>query len=234
MGKKVKFNIRDEIQQRASFEFLHRYGFAMACWARVEQSMYHWFALLTGMPDDMSRSIFYSARGFIARAEMLEAAIGTDKKRTQAQISFIKAAAKKARTYSTFRNTVAHGEPRLNAQTDGSLDDGADVIDAHYTLNQGKSLSSTEPPVTIGDLGVAGDNFKKLSRYMIWALPTTSALHAKPPEECLALVLALPSRPHDKSDPTPEGSAPQPDKPHRPDKKAYRAAQAAKKAGEKK
>jgi hypothetical protein len=229
MIKQVKFKIRDELQQRASFEFLHRYGYAMACWARVEQSMYHWFALLTGMSDEMSRSIFYSARGFIARAEMLEAAIGTDKKRTPAQISFIKAAVKKARAYSIFRNTVAHGEPRLNALADGSLEEGAEVISAEYTLEQGKSLMSAEPPVTIQDLGVAGDNFTKLSRYMVSALPATSALHAKPPEECLALVLALPNQPHEKSNPNPATPEPPPQGPFRPNKKAYRATQAAKK-----
>jgi hypothetical protein len=230
MAKEVKLRMREEMQQMASFVFLHRYGYAVACWSRVEDSIYSWFELLTGMPDDMSRAIFYSGKGFMARADMVEAAIQADKKRSPQQIEFIKEALKKARTYSSFRNAIVHGNPLPTL----TIESGPDVVEIQYSIGQAKSRYKAESDVTLEHLGVAGQNFTKLSRYMVAALPTTAAKHAKPPEECLALVLVLPSRPHDKSDPTGEEKPPQPEQPSRPNKKAYRAAQAAKKAGKKK
>jgi len=227
--REVKFRFREDMQQAASFIFLHRYGYAVACWARVEDAVYSWFALLTRMPDEMSRAIFYSGKGFMARADMIEAAILADKKRTPQQIEFIKEAIKKARTYSVVRNKIVHGNPMPTLTVEG----GPDVVDINYTISQAKSLYRKESDISLEQLGVAGQNFTKLSRYMVAALPTTAAKHAKPPEECHALVLALPSQPHDKDDPTGAGTAPQPKRPSRPNKKAHRAAQAAKKAAKK-
>jgi hypothetical protein len=52
----------------------------------------------------------------------------------------------------------------------------------------------------------------------------------KTPEECLALVRALPNRAHDKNASNPSAPEQQPQELGRPNKKEYRAEQAAKKA----
>jgi hypothetical protein len=181
------------------------------------------------MSDDMSRAIFYSGKGFMARADMVGAAIQADKKLNQQQITFIKEALKKARAYSYFRNKIVHGNPLPTL----TIENGPDVVEIQYSIGQAKSQYKTEHDVTLDHLGVAGQNFTKLSQYMSAALPSTAAKRAKPLVECLALVLALPSQPHDKSDPTDGGTGPQPERPSRPNKKTYRAAQAAKKAAKK-
>jgi hypothetical protein len=210
---RVSLTVKQDDLDRASFEFFHFFGQAMAAWSTIEQSLFYWFVLLTGMQEEMARGIFYGARGFGARADMLEAAIQTVTNRTPEEVAFIKEAAKKARMYSSFRNKIAHGDPRLNVTKKGELD-VADLAEAvHFTIVQG-SASPNEPIMSITDMNVAAANFRALRREVISALPSMKHLSgAKPPAECLALVLALPNQPNDKNDPTPAEPAPPPARP---------------------
>jgi hypothetical protein len=224
MGKKAKISISQEMLSRATFEFYHFYGHAMASWASLESSLQHWFSHLTGMDHNMGSAIFFGARGFGARADMLDAAIQTCKSKPQAQIEFIKEAVKKARQYSSFRNKIAHGEPRLNVTKSGDIEDGGPVESAHYMLIQGKSgLSVKDPGISVTELNVAIGNIKRLRTYIISAANFRSVSGSKPPEECRALVLALPNEPQNKSDQIPEVPVGPLQHPIRRNKKAYRA-----------
>jgi hypothetical protein len=166
---------------------------------------------------------FFSARGFGSRAEMLEAVIDHTTLLSPQQLTFLKEAVKKARQYSGFRNKIAHGESVL------SVIQGP-APKAFYVIVQSKNVPSDDV-ISIQDMSLAIGNFQTLHRCINSMLPWLRERNQtlKSPEECLALVLALPNEPHSKSDPTAAASAQQP-RSDRPNKKAYRAEQAAKKA----
>ena len=83
----------------------------MSAWGLLESQLFHWFFYISGINNErMARSIYYSAKSFNARADMLEevvrvAALNED------HAAFLKTAIKKARRYSAFRNSATHGEP---------------------------------------------------------------------------------------------------------------------------
>ncbi|MBZ0148402.1 MAG: hypothetical protein K8F62_12805 [Pseudorhodoplanes sp.] len=200
--KKLNMNVSIEALENASIEFFHAYGAAMAEWASVERALYYWFLGITGMRDGMARAIFYSGRSFNARAEMLQSAIGSAYRQSEAEVTFIKAALKKAWSYSGFRNNIAHGEPMLNVA-------GANEI--FYTIVQGKRIGMSEPSVAIEDMETAAENFSKLKQLLIDMIPEYRPQNPKSPEEYLALVQGLPSQPHTKSAPNPSEPPEQPE-----------------------
>lgn len=115
MSKK-KFRVSGTKEQldEANSEFLYCYGQAMSAWASLEQALYRWFERSSRMKKDLAANIFYGARGFAARAEMMEAVIEHGSLLSATEITFLRAAVKKARQYVGFRNLLAHGEPRMN------------------------------------------------------------------------------------------------------------------------
>jgi hypothetical protein len=210
----LKMNMSYEVVAKASAEFHLAYGMALSQWALVEAVLYDWFHLTTGMNDKMARSVFYSAKSFAGRAEMLEAALGESTHSTEI-LDFAKAVIKKARTYSTFRNEITHGEMLLNLKS-------GDNSSAHYTLVQGKNIHTGG--ITIDELKIATTNFKTLRELALDMLPIYRGEYVQSPAEHLAQVRALPSQANSKDahiQPTPEK---QPQSQHR-DKKAHRASQ---------
>ena len=220
-----QFTVPKEQLAIATSELFHFMGHTLTRWAQLETSLYYWFARITAMPEGMSRAIFYGARGFAARAEMLESAIKHATTLTAEQTTFLKEAVKKARQYSVFRNRIAHGEPRLNVVNLGTPE-------IHYTITQGKNTpAGEEEAITLDDLSTAADNIHLLSDCIRDMFPfklQTMKANPRSPAECLAQVVALPIEPNNKSDPTATASAQPPQEPQRRDKKAYRAEQAAK------
>ena len=101
---------------RALDNFHLTFGSALTQWARVEERVGNWFWYSTGLSEEMARAIFYSARNFNARADMLEAALRHAEIETRGAKEFIKSAIHKAVSYSSFRNVLAHGEPTFDAQ----------------------------------------------------------------------------------------------------------------------
>jgi hypothetical protein len=231
MAKTVRFTVKDETQQRASFEFLHAFGLAMSQWARLERSLYDWFERASEMRSEMASAIFFGARGFSARAEMLESILEHAKVLSTTETEFLKEAIKKARQFSQFRNSIAHGEPLPNFVRSG------DDIEMHYAIVHPKHVRTMHPDqLSVEDIFVAADNIHSLQRCTVemsaWLRERNQNLRS--PEECLAHVRALPNQAHLKNAPSNEESEPQPQEPSRPNKKAYRAEQAAKKAAKKK
>jgi hypothetical protein len=70
-----KVEMADEELDRAKREFSIVYGEAMAEWSSLEGQLFYWFQLVTGMNERLGRAIFFSARSFAARADMLAAAL---------------------------------------------------------------------------------------------------------------------------------------------------------------
>jgi hypothetical protein len=222
MATEYKLNVSKAMLAQASAEFYHFYGHAMARWASLERSLYYWFRGSTGMQDGMARAIFYGARGFGARAEMLEAAIEHATVLDPTQLAFIKEALKKARNYSAFRNKMAHGDPQPNL-----THSNGNVTAIHYTIVQGSDPAAAgDKPLSIEDLDTAAENITTLHYCIMDMIPWFRA-HGVPKsaEECLALVRGLPNQPNDKSARTPSGASQPPQGRQPRNKKAYRASQ---------
>ncbi len=227
MPRQFKFTILKDQLGEATLEFYHFYGHALARWSQLETALYYWFERTTGMQDAMARAIFYGARGFFARAEMLDAAIEHAATLSPTETAFLREALKKAKSYSSFRNKIAHGEPRLNVV------EGTPETKLHYTITQGRNTpASGEEAISVTELATAADNFHTLAQCIRDMLPfPVKNPKAKSPEECLSLVRSLPIEPNNKNSPTAAASTPQPQGPQRRNKKEYRAEQAARKQG---
>jgi hypothetical protein len=225
--RSFKFKLRPEQLAEATAEFYHFYGHALARWSQLETAFYYWFERTTGMQDAMARAIFYGGRGFFARAEMLEAAIEHATTLDPTQSAFLKEALKRAKGYSSFRNKIAHGEPRLNVV------EATSETKLHYTITQGRNTPATgEESISVTELATAADNFHTLAQCIRDVLPfPVRNPKAKSPEECLALVRSLPIEPNVQNSPTAAAPASQSQEPQHRNKKEHRAAQKARKEG---
>lgn len=181
---------REQIEHvnQAHAEFHHAFGCAMSEWAGVERSLFYWFTYITRMKSEMARAVFYSARSFNARADMLAAAIAEAKRQTEVELEFIRTALKRARGYGGFRNNLAHGEPIMNIM--GPKEAPRAI---HYSITQGKK-PNLGSDITIADLLTAAKNFHSLKLIITEALPWEKRV----PEECLAQLLALPTQANSK------------------------------------
>lgn len=131
------------------------YGRAMAKWATIEHWLGKWFAVVTEMPEPMALAVFFSAKNFNGRSEMLESAL-EHSRAVEGVKQFLRDAIDKAVTYNTFRNTIAHGIPRLRVagrSTEPVLAQG-----------RGEDLRNA---VTATNLDQAGTNFEGLSSILI-------------------------------------------------------------------
>ena len=113
MNTPIHATVPRELELKAAHEFYPIYGLALGEWSRLENSLYFWFAHVTKMKHPIGRAIFFSAKSFASRAEMLEAAIEHQDNLSKHQLELIEEIIKKARKYSAFRNRITHGEPRF-------------------------------------------------------------------------------------------------------------------------
>jgi hypothetical protein len=207
-----------EVLEPLSTDFFQSHGEFMAEWAGIERGLFAWFAGISGMTDQMSRSVFYSARSFNGRGDMLEDAIEHDKKHTPEEIAFIKAGLKKAWNYSGFRNSAVHGEVILNVGNE----------EVFYSIIQGYDFQQVPArPILIDELTAATENFAALKQCLLFARPeyrATPGTKAKSIEEYLALVQSLPNQANARSGPAPPKPALQTEEDHRQWRRARAAA----------
>jgi hypothetical protein len=171
--------------------FYREYGRTLANWASIERGLCEWFILTTRMPRQMATAIFYSARSFNGRADMTEAAIGSSKLPTAAA-EFIRSATTKAIAYSSFRNSISHGET-VHLTIAGPERPLAEM----WTIIQGGKGSDHR--ITLEQIVIAGSNFDKLAT-LLWLSagydPSDPRSDVQTsPEKCLERVLALPNQP---------------------------------------
>lgn len=128
-------------------------GRAMSNWAQVERWMGMWFAVVTGMTQAEAKAVFFSAKSFSGRTEMFDAALLYSKlPHTTALLTEI---SKKAATYSSFRNTTAHGIPEILT----------DAAGRRPVLGEGTNDPNSKTParrIEILDLQIAATNFVQL------------------------------------------------------------------------
>jgi hypothetical protein len=139
-------------------EFQRHLGKAIAAWARIESMFCTYFQNLTGMQRVAARSVFFSARSFNGRSDMLKALIHVvDIKPTEYE-SFLKAAIKKANQFVSTRNQIAHGESLCVDNPDSPYHRQHIILDGSEPLLE---LSTTV--ITQDGLINAADNFLQLA-----------------------------------------------------------------------
>lgn len=165
-------------------------GKAMAGWAGVEGTLLALFEMLTDMPHKLARRIFFSARSFNGRADMLSAAAVASDKPDDLR-DYAKAVLTKARQYSAFRNALAHGHPAVIPRWAGTPYDNQGVL-----LEERNSGPPGEgDAITVAQIENAISNFFALSLLTLEAVSWDD--HPElPPSRYAPLVRGLPSVPH--------------------------------------
>jgi hypothetical protein len=165
----------------------------MQRWARLEQAMDYWFQWLAEIPENRARAIFYSAKNFAGRSDILVAVIPYAKPDDEYR-AFVRAAIKKARQYNSFRNAVTHGEAIFDTRR-GSLTFG------QYVLAEGRdsSFEAGASAVSTQRIDTSSENVRELAKLMFDVLgyagviPGPTGLEASP-QRCREQVQSLPSR----------------------------------------
>jgi hypothetical protein len=176
-----------------SDDFYLNYGKAMSAWADIELGLCGLFVQAIDPLNKLrvnAEGIFYSARSFSGRADMLKAA-SKSQLLTKNQRCLTRAALKRAQDYNTFRSKLAH---RVTVQSYGILNP---AIETH--LHEGDDIAGQDahmPSIGIDDLKHAATHFDALS----FVILTGDSDEVRPPEESLQLVLQLPKEPHLRPD----------------------------------
>jgi hypothetical protein len=188
---KPLFHVTDEIN--AHEQFHSAYGAMMAAWARLEGCLFHWFMSATELSEPRARAIYFSARSFTGRHDMLVGALPFDIFDEPIR-KVIRAGIKKARKYSEFRNAVAHGEPVFDIRQQSATW-------GQFLLTDGRTLDDDPDAVTIKQLEIATSNFNELRR-LLWDVHPMYRKPSLNAEGYLRLIRELPNQAR-SSEPTP-------------------------------
>jgi hypothetical protein len=175
-------------------EFYKDVGRVVAAWADIESVLFAWFGRLTNTDKDMAAAIYYSARSFQGRLDMLDATVRVAEMEFSAR-EFLKTALRIARQYSVFRNAVVHGVPE-HVVNKTSRYFGQHVIMATITTE----VETAPDIITREHLAAARGTFIKFTRSL--ALVGQWENHEDgmtlSPELHHELILRLPNPPHSK------------------------------------
>ncbi|GFO82209.1 MAG: hypothetical protein A49_18360 [Methyloceanibacter sp.] len=166
--------------------FYSQYGSTLEAWGRIESGLSDLFAKITRMPRKRASKIFFSARSFNGRADMFEAALSAVRLDKETR-SLLKTIIKKARTYSGFRNKLAHGQLNVFAETvDGDF--GFKMFISEHT--------DIETGYAAEDLKAAEDLFRAL---FMDVLAVVKDRPEPSPETRRELILQRPNVPHSRA-----------------------------------
>lgn len=183
-------------------EFYRALGRAHAEWSSVEDGLFEWFKQCTGMDTQLARAVFYSARSFEGRRDMLTAAIPFSKNDEKTKTG-IRLCIKRARQYVPFRNRISHGHFVYLGFRDGEK--------PQYALTEGRSLDGpdeTSHYVRVDDLTIAAVNFGNLADCILGFHPDWQ--HSDVCERgCLEEIQALPTLASDRAPPPSSEGKPQ-------------------------
>lgn len=177
-------------QMKADDEFHLAYGRALSEWAAIEQRLFFWFQHLTNMPNGVGRAVFYSAKNFNGRMDMLDA-VSEKLPLDENTAAFLKSVSKKARQFASSRNALAHGETMFDAR-------GQSPNYLRTILVDGKHNDGTAAAVVTAEtLDIIRGNFRELSRLVMDGLALAQGSpHRSTPslEKCREQVLAMPNQ----------------------------------------
>lgn len=170
-------------------EFYAQYGKALAAWADLEGALCRCFTRIIepgGDGEVNGDGIFYSARSFNGRAEMLKAATAS-RNLTEGRRNFVRKAIKKAGEYNKFRAKLAH-RITIEKYGFGPDEDGFALYEGSDTLGRNKE----SPPIQVGHLLSATTNFDALSWLIDVAFFDSDACY----DEFINLIDRFPKDPH--------------------------------------
>lgn len=173
-------------------ELFQELGETMMEWSRVEASLMELFQRLTGMEHKMARRIFFSARSFNGRADLLRAAIAT----TEVDAEFVKlgqAAVARSLQYSAFRNALAHGAPLVVPELGSPLDLEPVIVEERELFNPFK-----DQPTTMPALRFAKGNFELLGSFIYSGARWDGEDDELAPSKFAELIRQLPNPPQSK------------------------------------
>ncbi len=187
--------------EAAEREFHLHYGGALAAWTCIESHLSHLFELVTRMPVIMASHIFFSARSFQGRIEMLEASVRAARHAQNPNttgLDAIQTILKKSEIWSKSRNSLAHDIPAIDLKP-GSLSSWQFIIKKGKTIWSRPDLPEiSEDRVTVSQMIVMRENFLTLGDLImaIWSEMTW------PPAERLReireQVMQLPKLPYSR------------------------------------
>jgi hypothetical protein len=140
----MNWNLRENQEK-----FHQAYGAAMGQWAGVENALSYLFVRLTGTPEGMGRDLFFSARSFLGRVDMLAACISHVQDLPEAK-DFLRELVKKAGNWQSARNTLAHDIHEITVDYEA---DGANYIisdRANKIINAEKISNAAENFLVLG------------------------------------------------------------------------------------
>lgn len=162
--------------------FYINYGRAMAAWGDLENSLANLMLALSKVKPEFGFAMFYSAKSFAGRLEMVRACVPVVRTTPQGR-HYLKEALNKASGYATVRNRLAHDPHRLDLPAAVARTAGARYI---------VSLRG-EPPLRSDETENFRLNVALLSSAILFNLDGRKLL--KEPELGLALLALMPADP---------------------------------------
>jgi hypothetical protein len=174
-------------------ELFREIGETVTEWSRLENALLDLFQVLTAMPHRLARRIFFSARSFNGRADLLRAAAAATEAKPEF-VNFTRAVITRALQYSAFRNALAHGSPIVVPPIDCPYDNQAVIVEERDFWNP-----HSEKPTTITDIKTARANMISLHHISYIAAAWNGDDVGTSPERCAELVRQLPNPPQSKA-----------------------------------
>ena len=169
--------------------FIYAYGQAMLQWSYVEDRLFMWFFRLTSLKENMARAVFFSARSFQGRLDMVNAVIHEktdDDSLNGDNLATISEIFKKAALYAGYRNALAHGLGIFVNEPSGALK--PILVQGKHKRIEYEQLGLAEARILL-----IGTNFEKLQDLMIRALRAYRSGGSTPIREYLEQLEMLPN-----------------------------------------
>jgi hypothetical protein len=163
-------------------------GRAMAEWANLEYALALWFAKATISREEnqiLAYNIFYSARSFLGRYDMLKAATASPRL-TADERKFIRKASKLASDYNKLRSKLAHRQTIFYPSETPPVAKLEEPLDPF-------EFNSTH--LTVEQVDNARFHFEVLASTILYALTRLDG-RGLSPEEAYRRVSLLPKEPH--------------------------------------
>ncbi len=183
-------NLSEYDKREAAFSVA--FGKVLMEWAYVENSLFLLFEHLTGLPEALARALFYSARSYNGRVDMISAIMDVSNKAIENPIikEIAKEAISKANKYVAFRNSLAHNIAIASATENGAV---IVLIEGKHGTEYG-----IKSGILIDHLEIAANNFNKLSHIIKMLIHASKLQYSERIPEFLEQLRMLPNAPSQK------------------------------------
>lgn len=205
MDEPNEFGFTKQQIRSADDEFHRQLGHTLTGWGGIEHELFNWFwRLSTISHGEIARQIFYSARSFQGRFDMLKVLLSAPTNSifyASGEVEFLRAALKKIRQHSAFRNFIAHGltvqvqnTNKVHMVSDGEVT----AVSAEWLWGDEPGGGTTDFPttVTLDHLRTAETNWYFIKHTLFGVRSPKNARYPATPQEGLARLALVPSGAH--------------------------------------